>query len=82
MKLICIYAPTNGGTCNSTVCPHRKPHDEGQYPEDGQCQWAKDPHCVEYDPRPAVEEWVSRHFSNAVTPGMVKELLVIFGEAA
>ena len=82
MKLICVYAPANGGSCNSTVCDHRAPHDEGQYPEDGRCQWAKDPHCIPYDPRQAVEEWVSRHFPCDDVTERARELLMIMGEAA
>ena len=46
MKIICIYAPGNGGGCNSEVCEHRLPHEEGEFNEDGGCKWAKDPHCV------------------------------------
>nr|MDD3088966.1 hypothetical protein [Candidatus Omnitrophota bacterium] len=32
--------------CNSEVCEHRLPHEEGEFNEDGGCKWAKDPHCV------------------------------------
>jgi hypothetical protein len=62
-KIICIYAPGNGGTCNSDVCDHRRPHDENEFPEDGGCQWAKDPHCVPFFERKAVESILSIHFS-------------------
>ena len=82
MKLICVYAPANGGSCNSTVCDHRAPHDEGQYPEDGRCQWAKDPHCVPYDPRQAVETLMAAHFPKEAVAGIVEDVMRIFGEAA
>jgi len=46
VKIICIYAPGNGGACNSEICKHRLPHEEGELDETGGCRWAQDPHCV------------------------------------
>lgn len=82
-KIICIYAPGNGGgidgTCNSTVCPHRVPHNDDAYPEDGGCKWALDPHCVPFSARSAVERIMRTHFSNEEAAGIAGLVLTALG---
>lgn len=78
-KIICIYAPGNGGECNSTICPHRVPHEENAYLEDGGCKWALDPHCVPFSARPAVERILREHFLDDEAAGLTGLVLKALG---
>ena len=76
--MICIHHQN----CNSSVCPHRLPHDANDFCTGGSCSWGKDTHCVPESKQEMLETLMSAHFPKDAVPGIVRQIMGIFGEAA